>query len=92
MHDIIIPNEFIYVNILSYFNLFSDLKFCTIIIFQTVPRYTVRLKHSSNELNHHQAKVMGRGLPEKKPLPGVKSIILVASGKGGVGKTTTAGL
>ncbi|KOB67921.1 Nucleotide-binding protein-like protein [Operophtera brumata] len=33
---------------------------------------------------------MGRGLPEKKPLPGVKSIILVASGKGGVGKTTTA--
>lgn len=35
---------------------------------------------------------MGRGLPEKKPLPGVKSIILVASGKGGVGKTTTAGM
>lgn len=35
---------------------------------------------------------MGRGLPERKPLPGVKSIILVASGKGGVGKTTTAGL
>lgn len=34
---------------------------------------------------------MGRGLPVKKPLPGVKSIILVASGKGGVGKTTTAG-
>lgn len=35
---------------------------------------------------------MGRSLPEKKPLPGVKSIILVASGKGGVGKTTTAGV
>ena len=35
---------------------------------------------------------MAKGLPEKKPLPGVKSIILVASGKGGVGKTTTAGL
>lgn len=34
---------------------------------------------------------MARGLPEKKPLPGVKNIILVASGKGGVGKTTTAG-
>ncbi|KAI8437124.1 hypothetical protein MSG28_010474 [Choristoneura fumiferana] len=51
---------------------------------------TVRLKHSKNELNEHRAKVMGRGLPEKKPLPGVKSIIVVASGKGGVGKTTTA--
>lgn len=35
---------------------------------------------------------MARGLPEKKPLPGVKNIILVASGKGGVGKTTTAGI
>lgn len=51
-----------------------------------------RLKHTKHELNEHRAKVMGRGLPEKKPLPGVKSIILVASGKGGVGKTTTAGL
>lgn len=50
------------------------------------------MKHSSNELSQHQMKVMSRGLPEKKPLPGVKSIILVASGKGGVGKTTTAGL
>ncbi|KAL0850579.1 hypothetical protein ABMA28_012348 [Loxostege sticticalis] len=49
-----------------------------------------RLKHTQNELNEHRAKVMGRGLPERKPLPGVKSIILVASGKGGVGKTTTA--
>lgn len=35
---------------------------------------------------------MAKGLPERKPLPGVKRIILVASGKGGVGKTTTAGL
>lgn len=35
---------------------------------------------------------MARGLPEKKPLPGVKNIILIASGKGGVGKTTTAGI
>ncbi|XP_075989550.1 NUBP iron-sulfur cluster assembly factor, mitochondrial [Anticarsia gemmatalis] len=52
--------------------------------------YSVRLKHTKEELNEHKAKVMGRGLPEKKPLPGVKSIILVASGKGGVGKTTTA--
>ncbi|CAH0405717.1 unnamed protein product [Chilo suppressalis] len=50
---------------------------------------SIRHKHTK-DLNEHRAKVMGRGLPEKKPLPGVKSIILVASGKGGVGKTTTA--
>ena len=33
---------------------------------------------------------MKKGLPKKIPLPGVKDIILVASGKGGVGKSTTA--
>ncbi|XP_033119215.1 iron-sulfur protein NUBPL-like [Anneissia japonica] len=31
-----------------------------------------------------------KGLPKKWPIPGVKQIILVASGKGGVGKSTTA--
>jgi hypothetical protein len=34
---------------------------------------------------------MARGLPKQKPITGVKQIILVASGKGGVGKSTTAG-
>uniref|UniRef100_A0A8C6SKT6 Iron-sulfur cluster transfer protein NUBPL n=1 Tax=Neogobius melanostomus TaxID=47308 RepID=A0A8C6SKT6_9GOBI len=33
---------------------------------------------------------MARGLPKQKPIPGVKQIIVVASGKGGVGKSTTA--
>lgn len=33
---------------------------------------------------------MARGLPKSKPLKGVKQIIVVASGKGGVGKSTTA--
>ncbi|XP_053600819.1 iron-sulfur cluster transfer protein NUBPL isoform X2 [Plodia interpunctella] len=51
---------------------------------------SVRLKNTKSDINEHRAKIMGRGLPEKKPLPGVKNIILVASGKGGVGKTTTA--
>ena len=32
-----------------------------------------------------------RGLPKKLPIPGVDHVILVASGKGGVGKSTTAG-
>lgn len=34
---------------------------------------------------------MRKKLPQKKPIKGVKHIILVASGKGGVGKSTTAG-
>jgi len=34
---------------------------------------------------------MKRGLPKKFPVAGVKQVIVVASGKGGVGKSTTAG-
>ncbi|KAM9293865.1 iron-sulfur cluster transfer protein NUBPL [Gastrophryne carolinensis] len=33
---------------------------------------------------------MARGLPKLKPIPGVKHVLVVASGKGGVGKSTTA--
>ena len=33
---------------------------------------------------------MQRGLPKKQPIDGVKNVIVVASGKGGVGKSTTA--
>ena len=32
----------------------------------------------------------GAGLPDKQPIPGVSNIIAVASGKGGVGKSTVA--
>ena len=32
-----------------------------------------------------------RGLPKKFPIAGVKQVVVVASGKGGVGKSTTAG-
>lgn len=35
---------------------------------------------------------MSKGLPKQKPIQGVKKILLVASGKGGVGKSTTAGI
>lgn len=35
--------------------------------------------------------MMKKGLPVKKPIDGVKNVILVASGKGGVGKSTVAG-
>lgn len=34
---------------------------------------------------------MRRGLPAKRSIRGVKHVIAVASGKGGVGKSTTAG-
>lgn len=34
---------------------------------------------------------MQRGLPKKLPIGGVNQVIVVASGKGGVGKSTTAG-
>lgn len=39
-----------------------------------------------------QAEMMARGLPKQAPLPGVKDIVVVASGKGGVGKSTTSGI
>ncbi|CAH1402059.1 unnamed protein product [Nezara viridula] len=42
------------------------------------------------KLKQHQQQVMARGLPKQKPIEGVKNIILVVSGKGGVGKSTTA--
>ena len=39
-----------------------------------------------------RAAHMRRGLPKKEALDGVHHVVLVASGKGGVGKSTTAGL
>ena len=34
---------------------------------------------------------MRRGLPRRWPITGVEHVVAVASGKGGVGKSTTAG-
>jgi len=34
---------------------------------------------------------MGGGPPKKSKIPGVKKVVVVASGKGGVGKSTVAG-
>ena len=48
---------------------------------------------SSKETNEErQRRLAGRGLPKKWPIAGVKQVIVVASGKGGVGKSTTAGI
>lgn len=34
---------------------------------------------------------MQRGLPQKRKIPNVKQVLIVASGKGGVGKSTVSG-
>nr|XP_054598040.1 iron-sulfur protein NUBPL isoform X1 [Nothobranchius furzeri] len=44
----------------------------------------------SKAQQERQKQQMARGLPKQKPIAGVKQVIVVASGKGGVGKSTTA--
>ncbi|EDW12062.1 iron-sulfur protein NUBPL [Drosophila mojavensis] len=44
----------------------------------------------STKLKDHQAALMARSLPKRQALPGVNNIIVIASGKGGVGKSTVA--
>ncbi|TDG98541.1 hypothetical protein EPR50_G00201410 [Perca flavescens] len=44
----------------------------------------------SKALQERQKQQMAKGLPRQKPITGVKQVIVVASGKGGVGKSTTA--
>lgn len=44
----------------------------------------------SKAIGERQKEMMAKGLPRKRPITGVKNIVLVASGKGGVGKSTTA--
>ena len=44
----------------------------------------------SFDLKFDAATPGGRRLPEKEPIRGVKHLVAVASGKGGVGKTTVA--
>uniref|UniRef100_A0A8C5H2H3 Iron-sulfur cluster transfer protein NUBPL n=1 Tax=Gouania willdenowi TaxID=441366 RepID=A0A8C5H2H3_GOUWI len=41
-------------------------------------------------LKERQRQLMSKSLPKQKPIQGVKQVIVVASGKGGVGKSTTA--
>ncbi|KAL4218998.1 hypothetical protein ACF0H5_021582 [Mactra antiquata] len=45
---------------------------------------------SGKNLADHQKNLMAKGLPNKMPIDGVKKVIVVASGKGGVGKSTTS--
>ncbi|XP_074724360.1 iron-sulfur cluster transfer protein NUBPL isoform X2 [Strix uralensis] len=41
-------------------------------------------------LRDRRARILSRGLPKQKPIEGVKQVVVLASGKGGVGKSTTA--
>ncbi|KAM9777747.1 iron-sulfur cluster transfer protein NUBPL [Neosynchiropus ocellatus] len=54
--------------------------------------HSTRAQRAANggSLAERQKQLMSRGLPRQKPLSGVKQVVVVASGKGGVGKSTTA--
>lgn len=47
--------------------------------------------YSSAKPTPRQEELMKRGLPKQRQINNVKDIVVIASGKGGVGKTTTAG-
>jgi len=52
---------------------------------------TFSVQSSKEEaLKKRQEELMKRGLPKKKTIEGVQHVVLVSSGKGGVGKSTTA--
>ncbi|KAK0148080.1 Iron-sulfur protein NUBPL [Merluccius polli] len=56
-----------------------------------VRRHDVTCGQSTGpDLQERQRQHMARGLPKQKPISGVKQVVVVASGKGGVGKSTTA--
>lgn len=59
--------------------------------FYCLQEHTFFSKRMQSQFEDHKAKIMARGLPKQAPIEGVKHIILVSSGKGGVGKSTISG-
>ena len=51
---------------------------------------TMQLCRSCHKFLRRGAHNLSRGLPKKLPIAGVENVLLVASGKGGVGKSTIA--
>ncbi|CAG7835274.1 unnamed protein product [Allacma fusca] len=47
-------------------------------------------KLSPEELEKRRKEMMAKNLPKRKPIEGVKNVVLVSSAKGGVGKSTIA--
>ncbi|XP_013882914.1 iron-sulfur cluster transfer protein NUBPL [Austrofundulus limnaeus] len=56
----------------------------------SVDRTSLQGSVDRTSLQDRQKQQMARGLPKHKPVSGVEHVIVVASGKGGVGKSTTA--
>lgn len=56
----------------------------------SLSRFIFLNEQKKKEIKIKQKELMARGLPKVKPLKGVKQIVIVASGKGGVGKSTIA--
>lgn len=52
---------------------------------------SINRKFSTKPLTPHQTELMSRGLPKKLAIAAVENIIVIASGKGGVGKSTVTG-
>lgn len=72
--------------------------FLLFLLILSIPVSFVRsalLRHNALGLKGGAARVpmfqTGHGLPTKRPIPGVAHVVAVASGKGGVGKSTCAG-
>lgn len=58
-------------------------------IFKTITSIYQKGSRNYASLTAKQKELLSRGLPKAKPIPGVENVIVVASGKGGVGKSTT---
>uniref|UniRef100_A0A6P4ESA2 Iron-sulfur protein NUBPL n=1 Tax=Drosophila rhopaloa TaxID=1041015 RepID=A0A6P4ESA2_DRORH len=54
------------------------------------PLITIVRRSYVTKLSERQTSLIARGLPKKEPIKGVQDIIVVASVKGGVGKSTIA--
>ncbi|KAI8033934.1 iron-sulfur protein NUBPL [Drosophila gunungcola] len=54
------------------------------------PFFSIIRRSFVSNMSERQTALVARGLPKKEPIMGVQDIIVVASGKGGVGKSTVA--
>ncbi|KAL1509359.1 hypothetical protein ABEB36_004113 [Hypothenemus hampei] len=57
---------------------------------QRQSQYLLKCSCKPFSIDSRQEELMRRSLPKQKPIEGVKNIVVVSSGKGGVGKSTTA--